>query len=85
MRILTSVDGARIRPRRELEPTARELALIEAEWPSIEADMVALDGEIRALTSADAVDELDVRRVRRARRVALRAVVVRPSLGGEAA
>ena len=76
------------------EPTRRDLAVIEAEWPLIEAGMAALDAEIRGLFSAEVGDELDVRRVRRARRRALRVPVLKVrvpvasvagSWGGEAA
>jgi hypothetical protein len=70
------------------EPTRRDLAAIEAEWPLIEAGLTALDAEIRRLLCADVADELDVRRVRRARRRVLRAPaasVARGSWGGEAA
>lgn len=52
----------------EREPTAAELAAIEAEWPVIEAELAALDAEIRALTAGGRVCELDRRRVRRAQR-----------------
>lgn len=71
------------------EPTAAELGAIEAEWPSIAEDLARLDQEIVALTSQARVSELDVRRVRRARRAVLRPVplvlVRRVPAGGEAA
>lgn len=44
------------------EPSRRDLAAIEAEWPRIAADLALLDAEIRALRS---VDELTMRRARR--------------------
>ena len=52
----------------EREPTPEELAAIEAEWPEIEAGLVELDAEIRALQVGGLVSELDRRRVRRAQR-----------------
>jgi hypothetical protein len=71
------------------EPTRRDLAAIEAEWPLIEAGLAAVDAEIRSLLAADVVDELVVRRARRARRRVLRVVPAvaagRGPWGGEAA
>jgi hypothetical protein len=71
------------------EPTRRDLAAIEAEWPLIEAEMAALDAQIRALLATESVDELAVRRVRRAGRRVLRVVPAptagRGPRGGEAA
>ena len=52
----------------EREPTAADLAAIEQEWPQIEAGLVELDAEIRALQAGGLVSELDRRRVRRAQR-----------------
>ncbi|WP_112248794.1 DUF6284 family protein [Kribbella monticola] len=48
------------------EPTAAQLAAIEAEWPQIQADLDQLDAEIVALSSGPHMSELDRRRVRRA-------------------
>ena len=48
------------------EPTADDLAAIEAEWPLIEAELAALDAEIRALSAAGGPSPLDWRRLRRA-------------------
>jgi Family of unknown function (DUF6284) len=50
------------------EPTAAELATIEAEWPFIDAELAVLDAEIRALSAAGGPSLLDQRRLRRARR-----------------
>ena len=69
----------------DAEPTGPELAAIEQEWPQIAAELSALDAEIRALAFGVGVDELDVRRVRRQRRRALRVPVTRVRYGGEAA
>jgi len=52
----------------EREPSAADLAAIEEEWPVIVRDLAVLDAEIRSLTGSGRVDELAVRRVRRARR-----------------
>ena len=47
-------------------PSPSDLAVIEAEWPQIEADLAELDAEIEALYAADRrPDELDWRRKRR--------------------
>jgi hypothetical protein len=69
----------------DAEPTGAELAAIENEWPLIAAELAELDAEIRTLTFGVGVDELDVRRVRRQRRRALRVPVTRVRYGGEAA
>ena len=74
----------------EREPSAADLAAIEAEWPQIARDLAALDGQIRRLVAADRVDELAVRRDRRARRRVLRpaagrVAVVAVRFGGDAA
>jgi hypothetical protein len=53
-------------PVEDREPTADELAAIEAEWPLIEAELAALDEQIRALNVAGHGSELDRRRARRA-------------------
>ena len=58
------------------EPTRKDLAAIEREWPPIERDLAVLDGQIQRLTVGDRVDELAVRRVRRARRRVLRVPIV---------
>jgi hypothetical protein len=50
------------------EPTAADLAAIEAEWPLIEAELDVLDAEIAALWHAGGTSPLDWRRLRRARR-----------------
>ena len=49
------------------EPTAAELAAIEAEWPAIEAELELVDAEARVLT-IDRPSALDWRRLRRAER-----------------
>jgi hypothetical protein len=48
------------------EPSADDLAAIEAEWPLIEADLALLDAEIRVLTAVGGPSALDWRRLRRA-------------------
>ncbi|WP_326549930.1 DUF6284 family protein [Micromonospora sp. NBC_01813] len=50
------------------EPSASDLAAIEAEWPLIAADLDALDAEIALIVAADSggPTELDWRRHRRA-------------------
>ncbi len=66
-------------PGNDEEPTAAELAAIEAEWPRIAADMEAdwseivadldvLDSEIAALIAGPYMSEIERRRVRRAER-----------------
>lgn len=72
-------------PLPDAEPTGRELAAIEEEWPQIAAELAVLDTEIRALTYGVGVCELDQRRVRRQRRAALRVSLARVRFGGEAA
>jgi hypothetical protein len=52
----------------DMEPTAADLAAIEAEWPLIEADLAVLDAEIAALSHAGGPTPLDWRRLRRSRR-----------------
>jgi hypothetical protein len=56
-------------------PTAADLAAIEAEWPQIEAELAVLDAEIRALSVAGGPSPLDWRRLRRAERRALAALL----------
>jgi hypothetical protein len=53
------------------EPTDAELDAIEQEMPAILADVDLIDAEIAALDNHP--DELDARRIRRARRKALAA------------
>lgn len=50
------------------EPTAAQLAAIEAEWPVIAAEIALVDAEIRILAAEAAPGPLDWRRLRRARR-----------------
>jgi hypothetical protein len=52
-----------------MEPTAAELDAIDREMPAIEADIDLLDAQIIALDRTPT--ELDTRRIRRARSVAL--------------
>jgi hypothetical protein len=62
------------RNRRTLgEPTAADLAAIEAEWPLIDAELALLDAEIRALAAAAGPSPLDWRRLRRSQRRVLAA------------
>ncbi|ATL28731.1 DUF6284 family protein [Streptomyces formicae] len=70
----------------DLEPTAAELDAIEQEMPVILADVELLDAQI--LTLDRTPNELDERRIRRARRKALAARVtlantaaVKPGVG----
>lgn len=53
------------------EPTADDLAAIEAEWPLIEAELTLVDAEIRTLSAAGGPSPLDWRRLRRAQRQVL--------------
>ncbi len=55
------------------EPTAADLAAIEAEWPLVEAELGLLDAEIVALSAAGGPSPLDWRRLRRAERRVLAA------------
>ena len=55
------------------EPSAADLAAIEAEWPLIEADLAVLDAEIRVLSAPGGPAPLDWRRTRRAVRRGLAA------------
>jgi hypothetical protein len=57
------------------EPTAADLAAIEAEWPLIDAELGVLDAEITMLAAAGGPSPLDWRRLRRAQRRALAARV----------
>jgi hypothetical protein len=50
------------------EPSAADLAAIEAEWPVVEAELGVLDAEIAVLTHDGGPSPLDWRRLRRARR-----------------
>ena len=54
------------------EPTAADLAAIEAEWPLIDAELAVVDAEIRILSTGRPVP-LDWRRLRRAERQMLAA------------
>lgn len=67
------------------EPSAVQLAEIEAEWPLIAAELDVLDAEIVLINAADqgGPSELDWRRLRRAEARALAAVAelaVRPAV-----
>jgi uncharacterized protein DUF6284 len=72
--------------RADAEPTAADLAAIEAEWPLIEAELAAVDAEIRALSTAGGLSPLDWRRLRRAERrvLAARAGLHATGAGAEA-
>ena len=69
----------------DMEPTAPDLDVIEAEWPVIEAELGVLDAEIAAITAAGGPSSLDWRRLRRARRRLLTAVAQRAAVDGPAA
>lgn len=80
-------------PRRthQAEPTAADLAAIEAEWPAIVADLDVLDAEISILSTKRPSD-LDWRRLRRAQARMIRTLLdaqtrtqQTPSAGGVAA
>jgi hypothetical protein len=62
----------------EQEPTAADLAAIEAEWPEIEAGIDVVDAMTR-MALAERPSELDWRRLRRAEH---RALAVRAGLTG---
>ena len=61
--------------RAQGEPTAADLAAIEAEWPLIDAELALLDAEISALPAVGRPSQLDWRRLRRAERRVLAARV----------
>ena len=69
---------------RHEEPTAADLAAIEAEWPLIEAELAVVDAQIRLLVAGPSL--LDWRRLRRSQRRVLDARRVRrengPGAGG---
>ncbi|TDW65626.1 DUF6284 family protein [Kribbella pratensis] len=50
------------------EPTAAELAAIDAEWPLIEAELDLLNAQIAVISAGPEASVLDTRRVRRAER-----------------
>lgn len=56
-------------------PTPAELAQIEHEWPLIAAELDLLDAHIRLINAGPSPSALDRRRVRRAERLVLAAVV----------
>lgn len=60
MRKLRSAAGS------DPEPTAADLAAIEAEWPLIAAELDLLDAQIAVLSLEGAAGPLDWRRIRRA-------------------
>jgi len=64
------------------EPTAADLAAIEAEWPLIEAELAVVDAEVRLLSAAGGPSPLDWRRLRRAERQTLAAAVRHGEFGG---
>ena len=68
------------------EPTAAELASIEAEWPLIDAELAVLDAQIRALSATGGPSPLDWRRLRRAERrvLAARLHLAAPAFANEA-
>lgn len=50
------------------EPTAADLAAIEAEWPLMAAELDLLDAEIVVINAGTNASELETRRIRRAER-----------------
>jgi hypothetical protein len=70
----------------DLEPTVRELRAIEAEWPSIAADLAAVDAEVAALQTGHGCSELARHRLRRVPRSARQIVAeaAHSSFGGAA-
>jgi hypothetical protein len=68
------------------EPTAAELAAIEREMPSIEAELAVVDAQIERLSAGTWVGPLHHRRQRRATRrlLAVRAELAGPDLGSVA-
>jgi hypothetical protein len=60
-------------PGQPAEPSAADLAAIDAEWPLIEAELAVVDAEIRILLAAAKPSPLDWRRLRRAERRVLAA------------
>lgn len=60
-------------PWDDQEPTADDLAAIEAEWPLIDAELAELDASIRVLMAEGGPSPLDWRRLRRAERRVLAA------------
>lgn len=56
----------------DAEPSAADLAAIEAEWPLIEAELDVVDAEAALALAGHRVSELDWRRLRRAEAHALR-------------
>ncbi len=60
-------------PWDDQEPTADDLAAIEAEWPLIDAELAELDASIRVLMADGGPSPLDWRRLRRAERRVLAA------------
>ena len=68
------------------EPSAAVLAVIEEQWPQIVDDLAAVDAAARPKVARGHVDELAVRRARRASRRVLRPARFTPATwGGDAA
>ena len=82
------IRGAVLEPLDRREPSAADLATIEAEWPLIAAELAVVDAEAAIAAAGDVVTELERRRLRRANRRVLSAAALLASgvrLGGEAA
>ena len=76
----------RYEPLEDDEPTAADLAAIDAEWPLIDAELAVVDAEIRALSAEGGPSPLDWRRLRRAEHRLLAARLrLRPSQGPDQA
>ena len=54
------------------EPSAADLAAIEAEWPLIAAELDVVDAQVSVLLAGERVSDLDWRRLRRAEARVLR-------------
>lgn len=55
-------------PWDDQEPSAAELAAIDAEWPLIDAEMALLDAQVRVLAAEGEPSQIDWHRLARAAR-----------------
>jgi hypothetical protein len=82
------IRAAVVEPLDRREPSAAELAAIDAEWPLIAAELAVVAAEAEIAAAGAAVTDLARRRLRRANRRVLSAAAMLASgaqLGGEAA